>query len=57
MKDPTNCTTTEDQYGKFTVVFTWDNGDQKTFYNIGAAIVDQYETSGAGVEEFYYSLT
>jgi len=56
MKDPTQVNSTPDKKGTYTVVFTWDNGDHKTFYNIGVALVDEYEKNGVGVDEFYYSL-
>ena len=54
--DPIECTTTADKAGSYTVVFTWKNEDQKTFYEVSADLVDEYESSGVGVDEFFYTL-
>lgn len=55
-KDPTAVNSTADKKGTYTVVFTWDNGDRKTFYQVSADVVDNYEQSGVGIDEFYYTL-
>jgi len=54
--DPITLEYTADKKGGYTCVFLWENEDRKTVYDVSADMIDEYETSGIGVEEFYYSI-
>mgnify|MGYP003648196549 CR=1 FL=1 len=54
--DPISLEYTDNKKGGYTCVFLWQNEDRKTVYNVSADMIDHYETSGAKVEEFFYSI-
>ena len=53
---PVNSTHTLERNGTYTVTFTMSSGIDKVVYNVAADVIDEYETSGVGVEEFFYTL-